>query len=161
MRSDQVKQGLERMPNRALIHAAGVTREQMQKPFIGVCSSFTDLIPGHIGMRSLERKIEWGVCSGGGVPFLFSVPKMAFFKCGDVRLMLAAPETPEFDHPASIIYYRVDDIRAAHAALGERGVVFETEPSLVHETERSRLWMVYFRDPEGNVLALMCEKSKA
>ena len=74
MRSDQVKQGLERMPNRALIHAAGVTREQMQKPFIGVCSSFTDLIPGHIGMRSLERKIEWGVCSGGGVPFLFSVP---------------------------------------------------------------------------------------
>jgi dihydroxy-acid dehydratase len=39
-----------------------------------VCSSFTDLIPGHIGMRSLGRKIEWGVCAGGGIPFLFSVP---------------------------------------------------------------------------------------
>ncbi len=74
MRSDQVKLGLERMPNRALIFATGVTPLQMGKPFIGVCSSFTDLIPGHIGMRALERKIEWGVCAGGGVPFLFSVP---------------------------------------------------------------------------------------
>jgi dihydroxy-acid dehydratase len=46
----------------------------MQKPFIGICSSFTDLIPGHIGMRALERKIEWGVCAGGGVPFVFCVP---------------------------------------------------------------------------------------
>jgi dihydroxy-acid dehydratase len=62
------------MPNRALLHATGVTPKQMTRPFIGVCSSFTDLIPGHIGMRSLERKIEWGVCTGGGVPFLFSVP---------------------------------------------------------------------------------------
>lgn len=74
MRSDQIKQGVERMANRALLHAAGVTPEQMNKPFIGLCSSFTDLVPGHTGMRSLERKIEWGVCSGGGVPFLFSVP---------------------------------------------------------------------------------------
>lgn len=62
------------MPNRALLYATGVRPEQIQKPFIGLCSSFTDLIPGHIGMRALERKIEWGVCSGGGVPFLFSVP---------------------------------------------------------------------------------------
>ncbi|HUW61733.1 MAG TPA: dihydroxy-acid dehydratase [Candidatus Bathyarchaeia archaeon] len=74
MRSDEATKGIERMPNRALLHATGVTRDQLAKPFIGVCSSFTDLIPGHIGMRSLERKIEWGICSGGGVPFLFSVP---------------------------------------------------------------------------------------
>ncbi len=74
MRSDQTTEGLERMPNRALLYATGVRPEQMKKPFIGVCSSFTDLIPGHIGMRSLERKIEWGVNAGGGVPFLFSVP---------------------------------------------------------------------------------------
>jgi dihydroxy-acid dehydratase len=74
LRSDKTKAGIERMPNRALLHAVGVTRDQMGKPFIGVCSSFTDLVPGHIGMRSLERKIEWGVCAGGGVPFLFSVP---------------------------------------------------------------------------------------
>jgi dihydroxy-acid dehydratase len=74
MRSDQSKKGLERMPNRALLYAAGVTPKQMDKPFVGVCSSFTDLVPGHIGMRSLERKIEWGVAAGGGAPFLFSVP---------------------------------------------------------------------------------------
>jgi dihydroxy-acid dehydratase len=74
MRSDQAKKGLERMPNRALLYATGVTPRQMDKPFIGVCSSFTDLVPGHIGMRALERKIEWGVAAGGGAPFLFSVP---------------------------------------------------------------------------------------
>jgi len=74
LRHEQATEGIERMPNRSLLYAAGVTREQMDKPFIGVCSSFTDLVPGHVGMRSLERKIEWGVCAGGGVPFLFSVP---------------------------------------------------------------------------------------
>ena len=74
LRHEQATRGIERTPNRSLLYAAGVTREQMDKPFIGVCSSFTDLVPGHIGMRSLERKVEWGVCAGGGVPFLFSVP---------------------------------------------------------------------------------------
>ncbi len=74
LRHEQATRGIERMPNRSLLHATGVTREQMDRPFIGVCSSFTDLVPGHIGMRELERKIEWGVCAGGAVPFLFSVP---------------------------------------------------------------------------------------
>jgi dihydroxy-acid dehydratase len=74
MRSDQIKNGIERMPNRALLYGTGVTEKQMGKPFVGVCSSFTDLIPGHVGMRSLERKIEWGVAAGGGVPFMFGVP---------------------------------------------------------------------------------------
>ncbi len=74
LRSDVTKKGLERMPNRSLLYATGVTRRQMDKPFIGICSSYTDLIPGHIGMRALERKIEWGVCAGGGVPFVFCVP---------------------------------------------------------------------------------------
>jgi dihydroxy-acid dehydratase len=74
MRSDQIKQGIERMPNRALLYGTGVTANQMSKPFIGLCSSFTDLIPGHIGMRALERKVEWGIAAGGGVPFMFGVP---------------------------------------------------------------------------------------
>jgi dihydroxy-acid dehydratase len=74
MRSDQIKQGIERMPNRALLYGTGVTADQMSKPFIGLASSFTDLIPGHVGMRALERKIEWGIAAGGGVPFLFGVP---------------------------------------------------------------------------------------
>ncbi len=74
MKSDKIKRGLERMPHRALLHATGLSREDMSKPFIAVASSATDIIPGHIGMRRLERFIERGVCSGGGVPFFFGVP---------------------------------------------------------------------------------------
>jgi dihydroxy-acid dehydratase len=74
MRSDLTKKGIERTPNRALMYGCGISPAQMNKPFIGVCTAFTDLVPGHIGMRRLERKIEGGVYAGGGVPFLFSVP---------------------------------------------------------------------------------------
>jgi dihydroxy-acid dehydratase len=74
MRSDKIKKGLERVPHRALLHATGLSRKDLDKPFIGVATSFTDLIPGHVGMRDLERFIERGVCFGGGVPFFFGVP---------------------------------------------------------------------------------------
>ena len=74
MRSDKTKKGLERTPNRALLYGTGITRKDMNKPFIGVASSFTDLIPGHVGMRRLERFIERGVSAGGGVPFIFGIP---------------------------------------------------------------------------------------
>ncbi|MGA1845852.1 dihydroxy-acid dehydratase [Deferribacter abyssi] len=74
MRSDNVKKGLDRAPHRALLHGSGVPKSSMNKPFIGICSSFTDLIPGHSGMRDLERFIEKGIHSGGGYAFLFSVP---------------------------------------------------------------------------------------
>ncbi len=74
MRSDTIKKGLERVPHRALLHATGLSRKDLDRPFIGVATSFTDLIPGHIGMRDLERYIERGVCYGGGVPFFFGVP---------------------------------------------------------------------------------------
>jgi len=74
MRSDKIKKGLERVPHRALLHATGLSRKDLGRPFIGVATSFTDLIPGHIGMRDLERFIERGICYGGGVPFFFGVP---------------------------------------------------------------------------------------
>ncbi|MDD5662162.1 MAG: dihydroxy-acid dehydratase [Candidatus Omnitrophica bacterium] len=74
MRSDKIKKGLERVPHRALLHATGLSRKDLDRPFIGLASSFTDLIPGHIGMRELERFIERGICYGQGVPFLFGVP---------------------------------------------------------------------------------------
>jgi dihydroxy-acid dehydratase len=73
-RSDTIKCGLERMPHRALLFATGMPRSAMDKPFIGVATSFTDLIPGHIGMRDLERFIEKGVHSAGGYPFFFGIP---------------------------------------------------------------------------------------
>ena len=74
MRSDMIKKGLERTPHRALLKGTGVPHNQMDKPFIGVATSFTDLIPGHVGMRDLERFIEKGVHSGGGYAFFFGIP---------------------------------------------------------------------------------------
>ncbi len=74
MRSDKIKKGLERIPHRALLFATGITREDLGKPFIGIASSFTDLVPGHTQMRPLERAIENGVYAGGGRPFVFGIP---------------------------------------------------------------------------------------
>ena len=74
MRSDRIKKGVERAPHRALMFATGITRAELDKPMIGVATSFTDLIPGHIGMRDLERFIEKGVHAGGGWPLFFGLP---------------------------------------------------------------------------------------
>lgn len=74
MRSKMIKKGLERVPHRALLYATGVPKTEMEKPFIGVATSFTDIIPGHVGMRDLERFIEKGVHTGGGYPFFFGIP---------------------------------------------------------------------------------------
>ncbi len=74
MRSDTIKKGIERIPHRALLYATGLTPRDMQKPFIGIASSFSDLVPGHTNMRSLERSIENGVYEAGGVPFIFGLP---------------------------------------------------------------------------------------
>ncbi len=73
-RSDAITKGFEKAPQRALLMGTGVPRTEMGKPFIGIASSFTDLIPGHTGMRDLERFIEKGVHSGGGFSFLFGIP---------------------------------------------------------------------------------------
>jgi len=74
MRSDKAKKGLERMPNRALLYGTGISPSHMKRPFIGLASSFNDLIPGHTNMRMLERYIERGVENAGGTPFIFGVP---------------------------------------------------------------------------------------
>jgi len=74
MRSDIIKKGLERVPHRALLYATGICQSEMQKPFIGVATSFTDIIPGHIGMRDLERFIEKGIHTAAGYPFFFGIP---------------------------------------------------------------------------------------
>ncbi|HEB75372.1 MAG TPA: dihydroxy-acid dehydratase [Nitrospirae bacterium] len=74
MRSKTIKEGLERVPHRTLLYATGIPSSEMDKPFIGVVTSFTDIIPGHIGMRDLERFIEKGVHTAGGYPFIFGVP---------------------------------------------------------------------------------------
>lgn len=74
MRSDNIKKGINKVPHRSLLYATGVSKQAMKKLFIGIASSFSDLVPGHIGMRDLERQIEKGIHSGGGQSFVFGVP---------------------------------------------------------------------------------------
>jgi len=95
-----------------------------------------------------------------GVPFLFQVPNLAFFDLGGVRLMLSPPEGPESDHAGSVLYFRVEDIAAARAELAARGVVFVDEPHAIADMGTYTLWMTFFHDSEGNLLALMSEVAK-
>jgi len=76
MRSDKIKKGVERTPHRALLYATGITSESLKKPFIGIASSFNDMVPGHIKIRELERFVERGVESKGGYPFVFGIPSL-------------------------------------------------------------------------------------
>jgi methylmalonyl-CoA/ethylmalonyl-CoA epimerase len=73
--------------------------------------------------------------------------------------MLSPPEADEFDHPSSILYFRVGDLRAAYAELSERGVPFVDEPHLIAKLPDHELWMAFFRDPDGNLMGLMSEVS--
>ncbi|HEX9705207.1 MAG TPA: VOC family protein [Gemmatimonadales bacterium] len=92
-----------------------------------------------------------------GMRFLFQVPGMGFFDLAGIRLMVGVASAPEFDHPASVIYYKVDDIQATHRNLTGRGVTFTQQPHFVAKLERTDLWLAFFNDSEGNVLALMSE----
>ena len=96
-----------------------------------------------------------------GMKLLFEAPpKMAFFDCGGIRLMLSLPEGEEYDRPTTIIYYTVEDIQAAAAVLQDRGVAFEQPPHIVARLPHADLWMGFLRDPDRNPLALMSEVAK-
>ena len=92
-----------------------------------------------------------------GLKFLFETGNLAFFDCGGIRLMLDKAERPEFDHPSSIIYFNVADIKAANAQLAERGVHFEDQPHVIARLGDREIWMTFFRDSEQNLMALMSE----
>jgi methylmalonyl-CoA/ethylmalonyl-CoA epimerase len=96
-----------------------------------------------------------------GLSLLFKAPPgLAFFDCGGVRLMLSAAEKPEFDHPSSVLYFAVPDIQGAYARMKESGVHFEDDPHLIAKMPAHDLWMTFFRDSEGNLLALMSEVAR-
>jgi methylmalonyl-CoA/ethylmalonyl-CoA epimerase len=96
-----------------------------------------------------------------GLSLLFTTGALAFFDCGGVRLMLSHPEKPEFDHPSSVLYFTVPDIMSAHRQMLSSGVAFEDAPHLIARMPTHDLWMTFFRDPEQNLLALMCEMPQA
>ena len=112
-----------------------------------------------ITVRDVERAVKF-YRDTLGMRFLFQAPpNMAFFDCGGIRLMLSPPEGTA-DSFSSIIYYRVDNIQSAAAALKSRGVSFESEPHLVAQMPDHDLWMAFFRDPDRNLLALMSEAKR-
>lgn len=96
-----------------------------------------------------------------GMQFLFAFPGLAFFDCDGVRLMLSRPEKKEFDHPSSILYFKVPDIASAYESLRARNVSFDDEPHIVARMPDHDLWMCFFRDLDDNILGLMSEQRKA
>ncbi|MFC1982180.1 dihydroxy-acid dehydratase [Chloroflexota bacterium] len=69
MKSDAVKKGIERAPHRSLLHAVGCTRADIDKPFVGIINSFSEVVPGHMHLRGIAEAVKAGVYEGGGFPF--------------------------------------------------------------------------------------------
>ncbi len=123
--------------------------------------SATATAVSHIGqiaitIRDTDRAIDF-YQNKLQLSFLFRAGNLAFFQCGQTRLMLSAPEKPEFDHPSSILYFSVADLRATFADMKSRGVNFTDEPHLIAKLPDHELWMCFFHDSEGNTLGLMSE----
>ena len=94
-----------------------------------------------------------------GLPFLFApAPTLAFLQAGDMRLMLSGAEGGLVPGSGTVLYLRVADIDAEHAAMSSRGVSFVDAPHLVARMPDHELWMSFFRDPDAHTLALMCER---
>ena len=125
----------------------------------GVASTALSSI-GQIAMpvRDLARGVEF-YRDRLGLRFLFQAPPgLAFFQCGNVRLMVEVPGEKEFQRPGSILYFNVDDIDGAYRELRDRGVAFRDEPHLIAKMPDHELWMAFFNDGEGNTHALMQER---
>lgn len=94
-----------------------------------------------------------------GLKHLFSAPPgLAFFAAGNLRLMLSRPEKSDSEEFSSALYFKVAEIEKAHQILADRGIKFEVPPHRVAKMPDHELWMAFFRDPDRNLLALMCEK---
>lgn len=108
-----------------------------------------------ISVTALDRAIAF-YRDALGLPFLFQAPNLGFFDCAGVRLMLSGG-AQSAGTSSSAIYFRIPDIQQAFQALAARGVAFERDPHLVARLPDHDLWMAFFRDPDGNLLAIMSE----
>jgi catechol 2,3-dioxygenase-like lactoylglutathione lyase family enzyme len=89
-----------------------------------------------------------------GLSLLSAFDDMAFMLAGSVRIMLAQPRSPDQDHPGSILYFDSRNIEGDCATLEALGVVFERRPFVVHSEDNHEFRLAFFRDTEGNTLAL-------
>ena len=113
-----------------------------------------------INVKDLARAIQF-YQEKLGMKHLFTAGTLAFFDCGGIRLMLSPAEKPEFDHPSSIIYFKVPRTVDAYEAMCTRGVQFEGKPHRVARLPDHDLWMAFFRDSESNFLCIMSEEPPA
>lgn len=88
---------------------------------------------------------------------LFDASNMAFFECNGLRLLLSIPESDQYDHASSILYFQVDDIQKSYHTLLERGVSFPDQPHMIAKMGNTETWMAFFKDPDENILVLMSE----
>jgi methylmalonyl-CoA/ethylmalonyl-CoA epimerase len=109
-----------------------------------------------INVHDTNRAVEF-YRDALGLKHLFTAGQLAFFDCGGIRLMLSPPDKAEFDHPSSILYFKVDDIQSAHAQLVQKNVKMEDKPHLVARMPDHELWLNAFRDSENNLMCLMSE----
>ena len=71
MRSDCIKKGVERAPNRSLLFALGLTEEEMKRPLVGIVSSYNEIVPGHMNLDKITEAVKAGVRAAGGTPIMF------------------------------------------------------------------------------------------
>jgi methylmalonyl-CoA/ethylmalonyl-CoA epimerase len=95
-----------------------------------------------------------------GMRFLFDAGTMAFFQCGQVRLMIGTADQPS-SASGTIVYFRVPDVQSAFTDLKSKAVVFAQEPHLVARMKSHDLWLAFLKDPAGNTLGLMSEVIRA
>jgi methylmalonyl-CoA/ethylmalonyl-CoA epimerase len=114
---------------------------------------------GQIGVpvKDLQRALEF-YKEKLDLTLLFHTDTMAFFECSGLRLMLTLPEKEAFAHAGSVMYFQVDDIKAAYQDLSSKGVTFIDTPHIVARMGNTETWMVFFKDTEENVHALMSEE---
>jgi predicted enzyme related to lactoylglutathione lyase len=129
---------------------------ELMQPSAAPSGDITQIAQIAINVHDTNRAVEF-YRDALGLKFLFAAGRLAFFDCGGVRLMLTPPERPEFDHPASILYFKVADIQAAHARIVQRNVKTEGEPQVIARMPDHDLWLAAFRDSEGNLMAFMSE----
>lgn len=121
-------------------------------------AAFGTLAQVAVTFRDLPKAIAWyrDVLQ---LPLMFETGGMAFFAMGPVRLMMTVAEQPEHDHPASVLYFRTENIDAMHAEFMDRGVQFDDPPHLIGKMDATEIWMAFFRDTEEHMLAITEERA--
>jgi DNA-binding CsgD family transcriptional regulator/catechol 2,3-dioxygenase-like lactoylglutathione lyase family enzyme len=134
------------VPRHSALQQRGRTMDDIQLGTLGQISrTVRDIAESEAWYRDVLR-----------LPHLYTYGRLAFFDCGGVRLMLE--RTDEVNLTEAVLYFRVSDIQAAYARLGECGVSFTSPPHMIfRHDDGTEEWMAFFTDPEGRALAIMAQ----